>query len=249
MEVVMLRPLIPLAMLLPLVSCGGIERLSRVGDPPAMAPITNPTADRRWRPVTMPMPNTQMPPPMENSLWRQGSRTFLRDQRAAQVGDLVTVLVSVQDEAQLRNQTQRGRTNAQNMGMPAMLGLEASVPRVFPSTLSPSNMLDTTSSANNAGTGELRRAETITMRIAATVTQTLPNGNLVVTGRQQMRVNNELRDLTIAGIIRPQDIASDNTVRHDRLAEARIAYGGRGTISDVQAPRYGQEILDTIVPF
>ncbi len=243
------RLLIPLACALPLIACGSIERLSRVGDPPPLAPITDPTADPRWRPVSMPMPNAQTPPPLDNSLWRQGSRTFLRDQRAAQVGDLVTVLVAVTDEAELRNQTTRGRTNAQAMGMPAMLGLEASVPRVFPSTLSPSSMVDTSSSANNVGTGELRRAETITLRIAATVLQVLPNGNMVVQGRQQMRVNSELRDLTLAGVVRPQDIASDNTVRHDRLAEARISYGGRGTMSDVQAPRYGQEILDIIVPF
>jgi len=245
----MLRPLLPLAMALPLISCSGIERLSRVGDAPPLAPITDPTADRRWRPVTMPMPNTQPPPPMENSLWRQGSRTFLRDQRAAQVGDLVTVLVAVQDEAQLRNQTQRSRQNAEAMGLPSILGLDASVPRIFPNTTRADSLVNASSSGNSLGTGELRRAETITLRIAATVTQTLPNGNLVVTGRQQMRVNSELRDLTIAGIIRPQDIASDNTVRHDRLAEARIAYGGQGTMSDVQRPRYGQEFLDIILPF
>jgi flagellar L-ring protein precursor FlgH len=245
----MRHPVLAAMLLLPLAGCGNLERLSRVGDPPALAPITDPTADRRWRPISMPMPNAQMPPPLDNSLWRPGSRTFLRDQRAAQVGDLVTILVAVADEAQLRNQTARGRTNAQNMGMPAMLGLEASVPTVFPSTLSPSNMVDTNSSLNNTGTGEMRRQETITLRIATTVLQVLPNGNLVVQGRQQMRVNSELRDLTLAGIIRPQDIASDNTVRHDRLAEARISYGGRGTVSDVQAPRFGQEILDIILPF
>jgi flagellar L-ring protein precursor FlgH len=89
----------------------------------------------------------------------------------------------------------------------------------------------------------------VTLRVAATVAQVLPNGNLVVTGRQQVRVNSELRDLSVGGVIRPQDIASDNTVRHDRLAEARIAYGGRGTISDVQRPRLGQELLDIILPF
>ena len=105
------------------------------------------------------------------------------------------------------------------------------------------------SSGNSLGTGELRRAESVTLRVAATVTQILPNGNLVVMGRQQVRVNSELRDLTVAGIMRPQDIGSDNTLRHDRLAEARISYGGRGSLSDVQTPRYGQEILDTLLPF
>lgn len=245
----MLRPLIPIALGLSLVSCAGIERLSRVGDPPAMAPMTDPTADRRWRPVSMPMPGAQDPPAMANSLWRPGSRTFLRDQRAAAVGDLVTILVSMQDEAQLRNQTQRSRNNAESMGLPSILGLESSITRLLPNTVRPDRLVEAQSTGATAGTAELRRAETLTLRVAATVTQALPNGNLVVMGRQQVRVNSELRDLTVAGIMRPQDIGSDNTIRHDRLAEARISYGGRGTLSDVQTPRYGQEILDTVLPF
>jgi flagellar L-ring protein precursor FlgH len=109
--------------------------------------------------------------------------------------------------------------------------------------------VQTSGAQTSSGTGSIRRNETVQLRVAATVMQVLPNGNLVVSGRQQVRVNSELRDLSVAGIIRPQDIGSDNTVRHDRLAEARIAYGGRGTISDVQRPRYGQEILDIILPF
>ena len=245
----MFRPLIAALLMLSLAACGDVERLSRVARGPDLAPISNPTMDPAYRPVTMPMPNTQPAPPLDNSLWRPGSRTFLRDSRASQVGDVVTVLVAVADEAQLRNQTQRGRTGTESMGTPALLGLQASVPTIFPAGTSASSLVDTNSAANALGTGEIRRAETITLRIAATVTQTLPNGNLVVMGRQQMRVNAELRDLTLAGIIRPQDIASDNTVRHDRLAEARIAYGGRGTVSDVQRPRWGQEVLDAILPF
>ena len=246
----MLRPLIPFALLLPVSACGtNIERLARAGGPPAMAPITNPTADPRWRPVSMPMPGAQDPPAEANSLWRQGSRTFLRDQRAAQVGDLVTILVSVQDEAQLNNQTQRDRENSETLGIPALLGLEASVPRLLPNGTRADRLVQASGTGSVLGTGQVRRSETITLRVAATVTQALPNGNLVVTGRQQVRVNNEMRDLQVAGIIRPQDIASDNTVRHDRLAEARIAYGGRGTLSDIQGPRWGQEVLDTVLPF
>lgn len=249
MHRLILRPLIPLAALLPLVSCSGIERLSRIGEAPAMAPMTDPTADRRWRPVSMPMPGTQEALTATNSLWRPGSRTFLRDQRAAAVGDLVTILVAMQDEAQLRNQTQRSRNNAESMGLPSILGLESSITRLLPNTVRPDRLIDASSSGNTTGTAETRRAETLTLRVAATVTQALPNGNLVIMGRQQVRVNSELRDLTVAGIMRPQDIGSDNTIRHDRLAEARISYGGRGTLSDVQTPRYGQEILDTVLPF
>ncbi|MFN8981206.1 MAG: flagellar basal body L-ring protein FlgH [Alphaproteobacteria bacterium] len=232
-----------------LSACSGAERLSRLGQGPELAGIENPTSDPRWRPVTMPMPNPSDPPLQNNSLWRQGSRTFLRDQRAASVGDLVTVLVSIQDEADIANSTNRNRDNSESMGIPNLLGLESSYGRLFPSGFDPSKMLSANSSSDVTGNGTLKRSEQINLRVAATVSQVLPNGNLVVVGRQQVRVNQELRDLQVGGIIRPQDIGSDNTVKHDRLAEARIAYGGRGTISDVQRPRYGQELLDILLPF
>ena len=232
-----------------LSACSTAERLSRLGQGPELAGIENPTADPRWRPVTMPMPNPSDPPLQNNSLWRQGSRTFLRDQRAASVGDLVTILVSIDDEADLANSTKRNRDNSESMGIPNLLGLESSYGRLFPAGFDPSKMISANSTSDVTGNGTLQRSEQINMRVAATVSQVLPNGNLVVVGRQQVRVNQELRDLQVGGIIRPQDIGSDNTVKHDRLAEARISYGGRGTISDVQRPRYGQELLDIILPF
>jgi len=232
-----------------LSACSGAERLARLSGGPELAGIENPTSDPRWRPVTMPMPNPGDPPLQNNSLWRQGSRTFLRDQRAAAVGDLVTVMVSIQDEADMENSTKRSRDNSESMGLPRLLGLEASYGRLLPAGIDPSNLVSANSSSNVDGSGTVKRSEQINLRVATTVTQVLPNGNLVVAGRQQVRVNQELRDLQIGGIIRPQDIGSDNTVKHDRLAEARIAYGGRGTISDVQRPRYGQELMDIIMPF
>ena len=232
-----------------LSACSSAERLSRLGQGPELAGMENPTSDPRWRPVTMPMPNPGDPPLQNNSLWRQGSRTFLRDQRATAVGDLVTILVSIQDEADMANSTNRNRDNSESMGIPNLLGLESSFGRLFPSGFDPSRAVSASSASDVAGAGTLKRSEQINLRVAATVSQVLPNGNLVVVGRQQVRVNQELRDLQVGGIIRPQDIGSDNTVRHDRLAEARIAYGGRGTISDVQRPRYGQELLDILLPF
>ena len=108
MRLLMIMPLLALA------ACGQAERLSRVGRPPPLSPITNPTADPAWRPVSMPTPGPQEVAAPSNSLWRQGSRTFLRDQRAAQVGDLVTILVAVADDAQLQNRTQSSRTNTDN---------------------------------------------------------------------------------------------------------------------------------------
>jgi flagellar L-ring protein precursor FlgH len=240
-----------LLLLLPglLGACSAAERIARLGDPPEVAGVTNPTADPRWRPVTMPMPAPQDPPLANNSLWRPGSRTFLRDQRAASVGDIITILVSIDDEAELQNRTTRARENSEGMGLPRLLGLESSYARLLPNGIDPSRLVEANSTSGVNGNGAIRRNETVTLRVAATVAQVLPNGNLVITGRQQVRVNSELRDLSVGGVIRPQDIASDNTVRHDRLAEARIAYGGRGTITDVQRPRVGQELLDIILPF
>ena len=233
--------------LLPLL--GACERLSELGRPPALAGITNPAEDPAWRPVSMPTPAGAVAEGGANSLWRPGSRTFLRDQRAASPGDLVTVLVSIQDQASLNNETERERDANSTLGIPRLLGLEAALPSILPNTIDPARLVQTGGQQTATGSGSIRRNETVQLRVAATVMQVLPNGNLVLSGRQQVRVNSELRELTVGGVIRPQDIASDNTVRHDRLAEARIAYGGRGTISDVQRPRYGQELLDIILPF
>jgi flagellar L-ring protein precursor FlgH len=237
--------LLPLA----LAACGQAERLSRIGRAPDFSPVSDPTQDPRYRPVSMPMPAPQEAPPIANSLWRPGSRTFLRDQRAAQVGDLITILVTIDDDAQLGNRTQRSRTGSETASAVNLYGQERAPRRLYPPGAVPSALLNTDSAGNSDGNGNVRRNETVNLRLAGTVTQTLPNGNMVVMARQEVRVNNEMRELSLQGILRPQDIASDNTVRHDRLAEARISYGGRGSLSDIQQPRLGQQLLDIISPF
>lgn len=244
-----MRRLLLLALLAPLAACGTASRLAEVGRPPEMTPTADPTADPRWRPVSMPMPRAQEAEPLANSLWRPGSRAFFRDQRAAQVGDIITVLVNIGDRADLKNESGRDRSGSEQMGMPRMLGLESSLTRILPNTIDPGNLVQTGSSGAQNGVGTIRRNETVTLRVAGVVTQVLPNGNLAVSGRQEVRVNSELRELQVTGVIRPQDIASDNTVRHDRMAEARISYGGRGQLTDVQTPRIGQQILDILLPF
>ncbi|HYZ33620.1 MAG TPA: flagellar basal body L-ring protein FlgH [Crenalkalicoccus sp.] len=241
-----MRVLPLLCLLLPLSGCGALEKLSRVGRNPEISPVENPTADPKWRPVSMPMPSPQDPPAASNSLWRPGSRTFLRDQRAAQVGDIITILVSIDDEAQLQNRTQRTRDGTDKMGIPQFFGMQT---RWLPRAASPDTLVSTNGNQTSDGNGTLKRNETVALRLAATITQVLPNGNLVVAGKQEVRVNAELRELAVQGVIRPQDIASDNTIRHDRLAEARIAYGGRGTLSDLQQPRIGQQLFDILLPF
>ena len=237
---------LPLALLL--TGCGVLGRLSEVGQPPEMSKSSDPTKEASYRPMTMPMPTPQTAAPQIGSLWRTGSRAFFKDQRAAQVGDLLTVLVNATDTADVKNATTASRTGAETMGVPNLLGLESALPHLLPGATA-SSLLSATSTNSNNGTGEIKRADTVTLRLAGVVTQVLPNGNLVIAARQEMLVNSELRQLLVTGVVRPQDIASDNTVTHDRMAEARIAYGGRGQLTDLQTARWGQQLVDILAPF
>lgn len=213
-----------------------------------MTPSGDPTKDPGWRPVSMPMPAAHPVAVNANALWKPDSRAFFQDQRAAAVGDIITVLVKMTDAADVENATSATRSASEAMGVPNLFGLENTIPRVLPKA-TPSSLVSTNSTNSNVGTGVIKRDETITLRLAGVITQVLPNGNLVVVARQQVRVNQELRELLVSGVIRPQDIASDNTVLHDRMAEARISYGGRGQLTDVQSPRYGQQVMDILLPF
>jgi flagellar L-ring protein precursor FlgH len=240
---------VPLVSLLALASCNTFQKLSEIGRPPAMTASADPTLDPKWRPVTMPMPHVEAAPREPASLWRTGSRAFFKDQRAAQVGDIVTILVNTSDTADVENASVESRTGTESMGLPNLFGLENALPKLLGKSVSPSALVNANSSNATNGTGTIKRNETVALRLAGVVTQVLPNGNLVVAARQEMRVNSELRELQVTGVIRPQDIASDNTVPHDRMAEARISYGGRGQLTDIQTPRYGQQALDVLLPF
>ena len=228
-----------------LSACGTLSRLSEVGRDPKMTPTEDPTKDPKWRPVSMPMPALQPSPNEANALWRSGSRAFFKDQRAAQVGDIVTVLVNMNDAANLKNVTSAVRSSTETGGIPNFFGLET----ILPKAINPSALISASSANNNTGTGQIQRTEAVTLRLAGIVTQVLPNGNLVIAARQEFMVNSELRNLQVTGVIRPQDIASDNTVLHDRMAEARIAYGGRGQLTDIQRARWGQQMMDILMPF
>ena len=233
-----------------LSACNALQLMSEVGSGPQLSAVTNPQEARDYRPVSMPMPTPEASLPAPNSLWRPGARAFFKDQRASEIGDILTVVVNVSGErAQLTNQTSRSRGNSENAGLPAFLGAEANLGNFLPDAVNPANLVGLSSDSSHSGTGSIQREETINLRLAAVVLQILPNGNLVIAGRQEMRVNTELRELAVTGVIRPQDIRSDNTINWDKIAEARISYGGRGTISDVQQPRYGQQIFDIIFPF
>jgi flagellar L-ring protein precursor FlgH len=236
-------------MVLTLGACNALTRLSEVGQEPPLTSIQNPAALHGNQPIAMPMPPPMVVERKPNSLWRPGSRAFLKDQRAAAVGDILTVVIEIEDDATISNSTNRSRNNAEDASASSILGYEASLGQVLPSAIDPTSLVDLDSTSNSQGAGSINRDESINLRVAALVTQVLPNGNLVIAGQQEVRVNFEVRELQVAGLIRPEDITSGNTISYDQIAEARIAYGGRGHISDVQQPRYGQQIYDIIWPF
>jgi len=232
-----------------LSACGAMDRLANVGQAPALSAIEDPTAAKGYKPVQMPMPTMEHASFAPNSLWRTGSRAFFKDQRARLVGDLVTVKVKVTDRAQLDNTTKRSRKSGEDVGADNVFGFENKLDKFLPNGASAGSLLKLDSEGSHEGAGSVRRAEQLTTSVAAVVTQTLPNGNLVIEGKQEIRVNFEVRELIVAGVIRPEDIESDNTVDSSKIAQARIAYGGRGQITDVQQPRYGQQVMDILLPF
>jgi flagellar L-ring protein precursor FlgH len=245
-----LRPLLALMSILALAplagGCSAIDRLTKVGEKPKLAAIENPTAKPGYKPVQMPMPTPQPASYNPNSLWRNGSRAFFKDQRAQQIGDILTVAVKITDKAEIANESQRSRKNSENSQVDSFFG-KTKLP-ILNKDL-PVNLLTADSTASSDGKGSVARQEALTTNVAAVVTQVLPNGNLVIEGKQEVRVNYELRELIVAGIVRPEDIQSDNTIDSTKIAEARIAYGGRGQITDVQQPRYGQQVMDIVLPF
>ena len=229
-----------------LSSCAAFDRLKNIGEPPALASVDNPTARPGYKPVQMPMPAAQPASYNPNSLWRNGSRAFFKDQRAHQVGDILTVKVNITDKANIANDTKRSRANAEDSGVTDFFG-KSKLP-VLNSSL-PTKIFSGESTASSEGKGSVDRSEALSTNVAGVVTQVLPNGNLVIEGRQEIRVNFEIRELIVAGVVRPEDIESDNTIDSNKIAQARIAYGGRGQITDVQQPRYGQQVLDVVLPF
>jgi flagellar L-ring protein precursor FlgH len=227
--------------------CSSLDRLSQIGEKPKLTEIENPTTQPGYKPVQMPMPKPETASYNANSLWRNGSRAFFKDQRASRIGDILTVTVNITDKANIANETQRSRTNKEDSGITDFIAagtIGAQGRKVLPGRI-----LTADSTASSDGKGSVNRQEALQTNVAAVVTQVLPNGNLVVEGKQEVRVNFEVRELIVAGIVRPEDISNINTIRHTQIAEARISYGGRGEISRLQQPRYGQQALDILSPF
>lgn len=232
-----------------LFSAAGCASLDDAMNGPRLSEVKNPQDQYEARVVRMPMPDegdTQRHP---NSLWEANKRSFFRDQRASDIGDILTVMIDIEDGARLSNSTSRSRDNAESAGLSSFFGVESLLDDALPDEFDPGQAVDLESQSNSAGSGEINRNERISMRVAVVVTERLPNGNFVIAGSQEVQVNHELRELRVAGVIRPEDITSDNTIDYFKVAEARIAYGGRGVLSKVQKPRYGQRVYEYVAPF
>lgn len=239
-----MRLLIALLAMLPACS-----KLGEVGKAPAFSPLEG--SYQHHAMYSNPMPEFAEPegPTTQSSLWTAGDGSLFGDRRAGQRGDILTVVIEIDDKAEISNSTGRNRSGSQNMAIPSLLGIPQRIDRALPAGASMANAVETSSSSTFAGDGSVSRNEKLTLRVAATVVEELPNGVLRIEGQQEVRVNFELRELMVSGYVRPADISRQNEITYDRIAGARIAYGGRGQITDVQQPRYGEQVADIVLPF
>lgn len=235
-----------LCLVLALTACG---RAANVGQVPQMseprqggefAAMTNPPLD---------IPVTSGRPEAAASLWAGSQNSLVGDRRAAARGDILTVVVEINDTAAMNNTSGRSRTANDKVGIPSLAGIPQRLDKALPEGASLSELAEMKSSSNFKGTGNIARNDKLSVRVAATVIDRLPNGVLHIQGTQEVRVNYEVRELTVSGFVRPQDISGDNEVAYDRMAGARLSYGGHGQISDVQQPRLGQQVADIVLPY
>lgn len=223
--------------------------LDQVGRAPQFSPLEN--SFQHSAMYAMPMPDDVQPqgPSDEASLWAAGSTSLFGDRRASGRGDIMTVVIEIDDSAEMKNTSGRDRSGQETMGIGSLFGLAQRLDQRLPEGATAAEAIDTTSSSAFSGSGSVKRTEKLTLRVAATVVEELPNGVLRIEGQQEVRVNFELRELIVTGYVRPIDISRQNEITYDKIAGARISYGGRGLISMAQQPRYGQQLVDIISPF
>lgn len=251
--------LLALSALGPLVAACGIgQQIANIGQPPPLRPIVYPHEENAaFRPIRgLPMPPKDLSKAAPDSLWRPGARQFFKDERARQVGDILTVLINISDQAQVKDTSNQSRNTTENANLSNFFGAEAApvaggvsgLGHIF-KNVDPSKLVNLGSQNGFTGSASTDRQDTISTTVAAMVTQVLPNGNLVIYGNQEVRVNYEVRDLTISGIVRREDITADDTINQNQIAEERISYGGRGQLTQMQQPPYGDQLYNILFPF
>lgn len=235
-----------LCALLMLTAC---QRLDRVGRAPDFMPAVQGEEFMAMSGAGLPIQQRQGPIVEQASLWTGDRSSLLGDRRAGQRGDILTVVIEIDDKAEISNSSGRSRASSEKMGIPSLLGIPQRLHNAVPDGASFADAVSTNSASSYKGDGSVARKEKLMLRVAATVVETLPNGVLRLEGSQEVRVNNEIRELLVSGFVRPEDISRQNEITYDKIAGARISYGGRGQISDVQQPRYGQQVADAVLPF
>ena len=233
-------------LLLGLAACG---RLQHIGAEPEFTPLEGSYQHHAMYSTPLPRDVTPESPTGAASLWAADRMSLFGERRAERRGDILTVVIEIDDSAEISNASGRNRAGSDSMGIPALFGIPQRLNEQLPEGASMAEAVKTASSSSYTGSGSVSRNEKLTLRVAATVVEELANGVLRIEGIQEVRVNYELRELTISGYVRPADISRRNEITYDKIAGAHISYGGRGQITDVQQPRYGQQIADVILPF
>lgn len=243
------KNLAPLASLVSLVAFTACGRLEEVGKAPDFSPLEGSYQHHAMYSTALPDDLVAETPTDASSLWTAGRSSLFGDRRAAQRGDILTVVIEIDDKAEISNSSGRSRAGTESMGMPGLLGIPQRLDGALPEGASMAEAVSTNGASSYKGNGNVSRNEKLTLRVAATVVEELANGVLRIEGQQEVRVNFELRELIISGYVRPIDISRQNEITYDKIAGARISYGGRGQITDVQQPRYGQQVADILLPF
>ncbi|WGR60049.1 flagellar basal body L-ring protein FlgH [Paracoccus ferrooxidans] len=235
-----------LALALSLSACGRVTQIGQVPD------MTAPESSVEFQAMTSSGHGVQELPYRADStasLWRVSQNSLVADRRASDRGDILTVVIEIDDSAEIQNSSGRSRSSADKDGIPSLAGLPQRIDRILPEGASMEELAEAKASSSYKGSGNISRRDKLTLRVAATVVDRLANGVLRIQGTQEVRVNYEVRELTVSGFVRPSDIGRRNEIAYDRIAGARISYGGRGQISDVQQPRYGQQLADILLPY
>lgn len=229
-----------------LMACTGLDQVGRA---PTFSPLEESFQHSAMYAVPIPDEVTRRTPTDQSSLWEAGRTSLFGDQRASGRGDILTVVIEINDSAEFENSTDRDRAGSEQMGVGSLFGIPQRLNNNLPDGATLADAVNTQSASTFSGSGTVTRAEKLTLRVAATVVEELPNGVLRIEGQQEVRVNFELRELIVTGYVRPVDISRQNEITYDKIAGARISYGGRGLISNAQQPRYGQQISDVLLPF
>jgi flagellar L-ring protein precursor FlgH len=237
------------AILLVTLAVSGCGRTDHMGKAPSFTPTTN--NQEHYAMMNPPLPQQASVSRRSDtaSLWSGNKASLLGDRRAASRGDILTVVIEVDEKAQIKNESERNRSGSDSLSIPALAGLPQRINERLPNGATTDPLVDLSSDSKSSGDGSVKRSEKLTLRVAATVVDVLPNGVLAIEGSQELRVNFELRELLVSGFARSEDISRQNEITFDKIASARVSYGGRGQITDVQQPRWGQQVMDAVLPY